>query len=121
MSRANEGWDFIKVGKVYQYKEDIFVAMVKVLEDNSAEDFYKFKLQVLASNLDMAGEEFDIEHQKDTGGYWNGMLQLYESPEYIPLPLGTPWPYALKRHEFEGIKFIEGGVIQWLLHLISKL
>lgn len=36
MARANNGgWDFIKVGQQYQYKEDGIIAIVTVLEDNS--------------------------------------------------------------------------------------
>ncbi len=94
MARANDGgWDFIKVGEIYQYKESPFIGMVKILEDNSDEECYRFKIQVLQGNDDMMGSEpFDISHVKDPGGVWNEMMQFYETPEYVPLPIGTPWP-----------------------------
>jgi len=106
MARANnKGWDFIKVGEIYQYKEEGNVCMVEILEDRSTVDFYKFKLKVLASDGGFpVGITFECSHSKEPGGYWNEMLQFYEKPEYIPLPLGKPWPNALPGYEFEGLK-----------------
>jgi hypothetical protein len=94
MARANNnGWDFIKVGKEYQYKEDHFVGMVKILEDNSDEEMYRFKIQVMKANCkDIGPEPFDVSHSKNPGGYYSGMLQFYETPEYIVLPIGSEWP-----------------------------
>lgn len=85
MARANNGgWDFIKVGETYQYKEDWFIARVTILEDNSTADEYLFKLQTEESNTEPPTKDgvFEIEHAKDVGGYYSGMLQLYEQPEY---------------------------------------
>lgn len=93
MARGNEGWDFIKEGAIYQYKEDGMVCMVRVLEDFSDEACYRFRIKVLASNRPVVGEEFLITYTKSQTGYYSGMSQFYETPEYIPLPLGTPWPY----------------------------
>jgi hypothetical protein len=88
MSRApNGGWDFVKVGKVYQYKEDGFIAFVTVLEDNSDEEFYRFKLRPeKASEEPFFLEEdgtFEICHVKKMDGVYSGMLQLYEQVEYM--------------------------------------
>lgn len=106
MARANDnGWDFVKAGCIFQYKEEGCVAMVKVLEDHSTAEYYNFKVMVLASAGDFPeGAEFDVVHSKNPGGYWSGMLQFYESAEYIPLPIGKPWPKALPGHEYEGLK-----------------
>ena len=84
MARAiNGGWDFVKVGKMYQYKEDWFIAIVTILEDNSDEEFYRFKLQVEKSSGDPPQNGvFEIEHIKKLPGIYSGMLQLYEFPEY---------------------------------------
>jgi len=89
MARANDhGWDFVKVGGIYQYKEDGFIAFVKILEDNSDDKYYRFKLQVERCNYEEPPQDgdqegvFNISHAKDLDGYWSGMLQLYEQPEY---------------------------------------
>ena len=90
MARANNGgWDFVKVGGTYQYKEETFpmssfIAMVKILEDNSTEDAYEFKLQVEESNVDPPTENgiFDVGYTKKSDGYYSGMPQFYELPEY---------------------------------------
>ncbi len=84
MARANNGgWDFVKVGGTYQYKEDWFFAMVKVIEDNSTAEEYRFKLQVQKSTIEMTGDaEFEISHVKDLDGYYNGMTQLFLEEEY---------------------------------------
>jgi hypothetical protein len=85
MARANDrGWDFIKVGGTYQYKEDGFIALVKILEDKSDEKYYRFKLQVERCNYEKPPQDgvFEISHVKDVGGYWSGMLQFYEQIEY---------------------------------------
>ena len=42
----DHGWDFVKVGETYQYKEDWFIAIVTVLENNSDTENYVFKLRV---------------------------------------------------------------------------
>jgi hypothetical protein len=85
MARANEyGWDFVKVGKIYQYKEYPLIAMVTVIEDNSTEDEYRFRLRVEKSNLkeEHTPLEFNISSTKNDKGYYSNMMQLYETEEY---------------------------------------
>ena len=84
MARANNnGWDFVKAGESYQYKEDCFIAMVTVLEDNSDDEYYRFKLQVeKSSDPPPQNGVFEIINTKTDTGYYSGMLQLYERPEY---------------------------------------
>ena len=85
MARANDrGWDFVKVGGTYQYKEDGFIAFVTVLEDNSDDKSYRFKLQVERCNYENPPQNgvFNISHVKDLNGFYSGMLQLYEQAEY---------------------------------------
>ena len=79
------GWDFVKVGETYQYKEDWFIATVEVLEDNSTEDEYRFKLQTKTASTTPPTEDgiFEISHVKDLTGYYSGMMNLYEQPEYM--------------------------------------
>lgn len=85
MARAvNNGWDFVKVGKSYQYKEDWMIAMVTILEDNSDEGNYRFKLRVDKSNVEPPQNgEFEIGHDKTFNGIYSGMIQLYENVEYL--------------------------------------
>ena len=85
MARAiDHGWDFVKVGETYQYKEDGFLAWVKILEDNSDDECYHFKLQVERCNYENPPQNglFDISHMKEMQGMYSGMLQLYEQGEY---------------------------------------
>jgi hypothetical protein len=85
---SNNGWDFVKVGGIYQYKEDSFLATVKILEDNSTDDAYSFKLEVHECNYELPPQNgvFEIYHTKDSGIY-SGMMQLYEHVEYSFNPL----------------------------------
>jgi len=84
MARANNGgWDFVKVGETYQYKEDGFLAWVKILEDLSDNEYYQFKLQVEKSNYEPPQNGvFTISNIKGDHGYYSGMLQFYEQGEY---------------------------------------
>jgi hypothetical protein len=86
MARASEGsgWNFVKVGGTYQYKEDGFIAFVTVLEDNSDDKYYRFKLQVERCNYEKPPQNgvFNISSIKELNGVYSGMLQLYEQPEY---------------------------------------
>lgn len=83
MARANNGgWDFIKEGNSYQYKEDGWIAMVKVIKDNSDSECYRFDLEVEEATQDYGLRTFDVMHNKDVDGYYSGMLQFYERPEY---------------------------------------
>ncbi len=86
MASANNcGWDFVKVGSTYQYKEDGWIVMVKILEDNSTADKYRFIVRVEKSTDEPpqngGWKEFEISHVKDGGNYW-GMMQIYENEEY---------------------------------------
>lgn len=84
MSRANNnGWDFIKVGGEYQYKEDWLIASIKIIEDNSNEREYRFKAQAIEATDDMGDGIFTFSQAKDIDGYWSGMVQVYEQDEYM--------------------------------------
>ena len=86
MARANNGgWDFVKVGEVYQYKEDWFIAMVTILEDNSDDKYYSFKVRVEKSNMAPSSQsgEFEVCFVKDLDGVFSGMSQLYEEEAYM--------------------------------------
>jgi len=97
MSRgANGGWDFIKVGGVYQYKESPFIGMVEILEDNSDDEYYSFKVQAVEGNMAIP-EPFTVSLLKSNNAIWHEMCQFYEVPEYIPLPLGTPWEWKREK------------------------
>lgn len=65
-----------------------------ILENNSTEEAYSYKVKVLESNIDIPEEqrELTVWHTKMDGAY-NGIAQFYEHPEYVMLPLGTPWAY----------------------------
>lgn len=79
-----KGWDFVKVGETYQYKEDWFIATVEVLEDNSTEDEYKFKLQTITANIKPHDDGiFELTHVKNLDGYYSGMMNLYQYPAYM--------------------------------------
>ena len=94
MARANDkGWDFVKVGGLYQVKEDYAVYGIRVLEDLSTEEEYIFKVRVTYASHKMDNKVFTISHNKNPGGFWNGMMQIYEREEYLMLPIGTPWPF----------------------------
>ena len=84
MSRpVNGGWDFVKAGEIYQYKESPMIAMVRVLEDNSDDEWYNFKVRVLKSTHDISSKEFTVGHVKDCPGIYNEMQQFYEDEEYV--------------------------------------
>lgn len=86
MARANDnGWDFVKVGEVYQYKEEGHIMMVEVMENDSDSEYYHFIVKVLEapSHKSMIGMCFNVSHSRNPGGYWNNMIQFYETPKYI--------------------------------------
>ena len=92
MARSeNGGWDFIKQGETYQYKEDgggigtAVIGMVEILEDNSGDEYYNFKVRVVQGNHALrvwGNEPFDVGHAKNIGGIYSGMPQFYKEPEY---------------------------------------
>ncbi len=84
MARANNnGWDFVKEGEIYQYKEDGYIAMIKILKDNSNEEFYDFELEIIKATMDIGQPEFNISHNKEISGYYSGMIQLYKHEDYM--------------------------------------
>ena len=86
MARANNGgWNFIKVGETYQYKEDSLIAMITILEDTSDEENYKFKVKIEKATYEPPEvDDVEIYHAKNPGGFWSGMTQIYEGEEYSP-------------------------------------
>jgi hypothetical protein len=79
----NNGWDFIKAGNTYQYKEGSFIAEVTILEDSSDNEYYRFNLRVEKSTYKPSENgEFEVIGIKGDNGYYSGMLQFFESPEY---------------------------------------
>lgn len=91
------GWDFVRAGQEHPYKEDSFIAIVSVEEDLSTTEEYVFKLKVLEANMDI--RSFTVSATKGQTGTYNGAAQFYEEGrlEYIPLPLGAPWPYNFRK------------------------
>jgi len=86
MSRGNNnGWDFVKVNETYQYKESGWICMVKVLEDNSTDKEYNFKLQVEKSSWaeNPWPKEFVVSHNKNFNGVYSEMNQIYKNEEYM--------------------------------------
>lgn len=93
MSKAtNNGWDFIKVGETYQYKEDWVIAKIKIIENNSDDERYAFVAKILASNEDIGRDVFEFSHIKNFTGYYNGMIHVYEHEEYY-FPKGYKYNY----------------------------
>ena len=96
----NSGWDFIKVGKIYQYREEweidsVLIAMVEILEDHSNDEFYEFRVKPLMGTEELRETgpgSFTIKHVKSVLEVYSGMPQFYENEEYTMLPIGTPWP-----------------------------
>ena len=91
MARAvHNGWDFVKIGNSYQYKESGVIAEILILEDTSDETKYEFKVKVLKSNFKAIPKQFTIYHTKTENGYYNDMIQIYEEDEYY-FPNGYPF------------------------------
>ncbi len=92
MARSeDDGWDFIKAGETYQYKEDgggigtAVVGMVKILGDNSTDEIYSFLVQVVEGKTALkiwGSKPFSVGHAKNIGGIYSGMPQFYEEPCY---------------------------------------
>ena len=85
----NNGWDFVKVGGVYQYKEEgigigsAVVAMVEILGDNSSDEFYDFTVKRVKGGKEFGDMPFGVSHKKNIGGIYSGMPQFYEEPCYM--------------------------------------
>lgn len=107
MARCDKpgAWDFIEIGKLYQYKEDHVILVVEILDDNSTEDFYEFLVKPIAGTFEMK-ESFTVSFTKNNTGAYNGMSQFYENPEYVMLPIGTPYPFIFDEEKLKGSKFV---------------
>ena len=79
MTRHSEnkghGWDFIEVGKIYQYKEDWLICMVKILEDNSIEKEYNFLIEP-QGECELT-HPFDVSAIKGFTGVYSGMSEFF--------------------------------------------
>lgn len=95
MARISDkgSWDFVNKGGIYQYKEDSMIAIVEVVEDNSDDEQYSFKLRIIACNYNFP-ESFNVSGKKGFKGFYSGMSQFFIEPEYMPLPMGTKWPFV---------------------------
>jgi hypothetical protein len=72
----------VSVGQQYTYKEDFYVAEVKVLEDASDSKGIGFKLEVLKENVDSGNKTFDV--WAAVGHYaYSGMWRLYDLGTYM--------------------------------------
>jgi len=75
MERPYEGgWDFIKAGEVYQYKEGGFIAMVTVLEVKSDDAYYVFIIRIEKATYKPAREIYDITASKSDHVGYPGMV-----------------------------------------------
>lgn len=82
----NGGWDFIKKGKTYQYKQGDLVGIIKILKIDSTEKNYIFDVIVEKASVNPRQIEFKITHKKDLNDEWvaknvNDMIQIYPKPE----------------------------------------
>jgi len=83
MSTAqNNGWDFVKIGETYQYKEGSFIAMISIIEDNSDEENYRFTIKILEANREPLLIICDIFSQKKISFGYPGMCLIYKSIMY---------------------------------------
>ena len=79
---SNNGWEFIKKGEVYQYREYPMIAMVEIVEDNSDDEYYRFIIQPLKSNCNFM-EAFEVSGLKNSNFVYNEMIQFYKEEEYL--------------------------------------
>jgi hypothetical protein len=72
----------ITIGQEYTYKEDSYIAEVKVLKDNSDEKGIGFKLKVLKESYPLGQKTFDC--WAATGHYaYSGMWRLFDYGSYM--------------------------------------
>lgn len=107
MTRCNSpvAWDFIKVGGLYQYKEDAMISIVEVLSDTSDDGKYEFLLHPLASNMDVS-RNFTCMSSKENTMFYSGKAEFFQEMEYAVLPIGARWPYIFDPDKLEGSEFI---------------
>ena len=105
MARANNnGWDFIEKGKIYQYLEGEHIFIVEVLKDISTSSEYSFLIKPIAATINIS-ESFLVTSNKNLKGYYNGMAQFYENVEYLPFPIGSPYPFIFDEEKLGNSKF----------------
>ena len=78
----NNGWDFVKEGETYQYKEGGLIGMVKILENKSTDEEYRFLIKFLKSTFDVGEDPITISGTKRIDGHYSGMCNFYEHEEY---------------------------------------
>jgi hypothetical protein len=80
----NNGWDFIRVGKTYHYREGRLVAEIEVTEDNSTIERYDFQIKINKSIIkDATRKTIRCDHIKDIKGIYSGMPALYEMSDNV--------------------------------------
>ena len=110
---VNGGWDFVKKGSLYQYKEDGWIAMVTIMEDNSTPEEYSFTLRIEKASQKLGDDIFGITYSKtEHGDDIFGMLQLYEQEEYT-----CNYGYYRDKEQLKELKPEFGGVIVKLVKI----
>lgn len=105
VEKNNHGWDFLEVGKIYQYKEDWFISMVEILENNSTEKEYKFLIKPIQEEGRKLYPPFEVSHNREFSGVYSGMSEFYPEGEK---------PYMTRveiKAEVDRLKNIESGSI----------
>ena len=81
-SAQDHGWDFLKVGETYQYKQGKFIAMVQIADDNSTDDFYQFVIEILEATYKPAKLRFEISCIKSIDFGYPGMVYFFDKIEF---------------------------------------
>ena len=81
-SAHDHGWNFLKVGETYQYKEGKFVAMVLIVEDNSTDDLYQFVIEILEATFKPANLRFEISCIKAIDFGYPVMVHSFDKIEF---------------------------------------
>lgn len=84
ITATNNGWDFIKVGNTYQYKDDWFVANVTILSDLSNEYNYIFIVKINEANIEQYEEKniLEIVNTKNSSTQSNNTQYFSEKLKY---------------------------------------
>lgn len=98
----NGGWDFIEVGGVYCYKEGSLIAKVKVVEDKSDDEYYRFKLKVLRATRELG--DFEVVSLKKDCGVYSDVPRFFGYSEYDS---GLDWKFI--RKEYDGRAVLVNG------------
>lgn len=78
----NNGWDFVKIGETYQYKEGSFIAMISIVEDKSDDEYYRFTIKILEANREPPSMICDIISQKGLSFGYPGMSKIFKKMMY---------------------------------------